>query len=70
MPRLRCRNGRKAQGLPLPSYRLIASEGPAHDPVFDIEVSLPGHAATQGRGRSRRAAESDAAAVLLRQVDG
>jgi ribonuclease-3 len=60
----------QAQGLPLPSYRLIASEGPAHDPVFDIEVSLPGRAATQGRGRSRRAAESDAAAALLRQVKG
>jgi ribonuclease-3 len=60
----------QGQGLPLPNYRLIASEGPAHDPVFDIEVSLPGSGAAQGRGRSRRAAESDAASALLRQVKG
>lgn len=60
----------QGQGLPLPAYRLIASEGPAHDPVFDIEVSLPGHEAARGRGRSRRAGESDAAGALLRQLRG
>lgn len=61
-----------AQGrsLPLPSYRLITSQGPAHDPVFEMEVSLPGHPPAQGRGRSRQAAESDAAAALLRRVKG
>ena len=59
-----------AQGrnMPLPSYRLIASEGPAHDPVFDMEVSLPGHPPAQGRGRSRQAAESVAAAALLERL--
>jgi ribonuclease-3 len=60
----------QGQGLPLPAYRLIASEGPAHDPVFDMEVSLPGHEATRGRGRSRRAAESDAAGALLHRLRG
>ncbi len=60
----------QGQGLPLPAYRLIASEGPAHDPVFDMEVSLPGHAATRGRGRSHRAAESDAAGALLHRLRG
>jgi ribonuclease-3 len=60
----------QGQGLPLPAYRLIASEGPAHDPVFDIEVSLPAREPARGRGRSRRAAESDAAGALLRQLKG
>jgi ribonuclease III len=60
----------QGQGLPLPAYRLIASEGPAHDPVFDIEVSLPQREPARGRGRSRRAAESDAAGVLLRLLRG
>ena len=60
----------QGQGLPLPAYRLIASEGPAHDPVFDIEVSLPAREPARGRGRSRRAAESDAAGALLRQLRG
>jgi len=59
-----------AQGrsLPLPSYRLIASQGPAHEPVFEMEVSLPGHPPAQGRGRSRQAAESEAAAALLERL--
>ena len=59
-----------AQGrsLPLPSYRMIASEGPAHDPVFEMEVSLPGYPPAQGRGRSRQAAESAAAAALLERL--
>jgi ribonuclease III len=55
----------QAQGLPLPVYRLIASEGPPHDPIFDMEVSLPGRPPAQGRGRSRRAAEAAAASALF-----
>jgi ribonuclease-3 len=55
----------QAHGLPLPAYRLIASEGPPHDPIFEMEVSLPGRPPAQGRGRSRRAAESAAAGALF-----
>jgi ribonuclease III len=55
----------QARGLPLPSYSLVGQEGPAHDPLFDIEVSLPGHQPARGRGRSRRAAEAAAAELLL-----
>src|SRR6267143_681484 len=44
---------------------MIASEGPPHDPTFEIEVSLPGRTPAQGRGRSRRAAESAAANALF-----
>jgi ribonuclease III len=58
----------QGQGLPLPLYRLVSSEGPPHDPVFDTEVSLPGWPAARGRGRSRRAAEAEAAAALLVQL--
>jgi ribonuclease-3 len=55
----------QARALPLPVYRLVGREGPAHDPLFDIEVSLPGRAPAVGRGRSRRAAEAAAAELLL-----
>jgi ribonuclease-3 len=55
----------QGQGLPLPAYRLIASEGPPHDPIFEMEVSLPGRPPARGRGRSRRAAEAAAAGVLI-----
>ncbi len=60
----------QGHGMALPAYRLLGSEGPPHDPVFEIEVSLPGHAPAQGRGRSRRAAESAAAAALYRRLRG
>lgn len=60
----------QGQGLPLPAYRLVASEGPPHDPIFEMEVSLPGHPSAQGRGRSRRAAESAAAGILYRVLKG
>ena len=60
----------QARALPLPSYRLIGREGPAHDPLFDVEVSLPNWPPAQGRGRSRRAAEAAAAEGLLARLKG
>ncbi len=59
-----------AQGrkLALPSYREVGREGPAHAPLFVIEVSVKGHEAVQGRGASKREAESAAARVLLERV--
>lgn len=55
-------------GLPLPSYRIRGSEGPPHDPVFEVEVMVEGHPPVTGSGRSRRAAEQAAAAALLDAV--
>jgi len=60
----------QARALPLPSYRLIGREGPAHDPLFDVEVSLPNWPPAQGRGRARRAAEAAAAGSLLARLKG
>jgi len=58
----------QGQGLPLPHYRLCSSAGPAHDPVFEIEVSLPGREPARAQGRSRRSAEAAAAALLLARL--
>jgi ribonuclease III len=58
----------QSRGLPLPVYRLTGQEGPAHDPIFDIEVSLPGQPSAHGRGRSRRTAELAAAELLLSRL--
>lgn len=54
----------QARGLPLPVYRLIASEGPAHHPHFVIEVEVGGHRA-RGEGAAKRIAERAAATSLL-----
>lgn len=58
----------QARGRPLPAYRLVRSDGPAHHPDFLIEVEVEGEAAAQGRGTSKRAAEQAAAHTLLEKV--
>jgi ribonuclease-3 len=58
----------QARGRPLPAYRLVKSEGPAHHPDFLIEVEVDGEAAAQGRGTSKRAAEQAAARALMDKV--
>lgn len=55
----------QGRGLPLPHYHLSEVVGPAHNPIFTVEVSLPGFAPAEGRGRSKRSAEQVAAALLL-----
>lgn len=60
----------QGRGLPLPVYRVRGAEGPPHEPVFDVEVSVEGQPPVSGNGRSRRAAEQAAAAALLAAVKG
>lgn len=60
-----------AQGLgrPLPVYRMLGQEGPAHEPLFEVEVEVEGMAPARGEGPSKRVAEQAAAAALLDQID-
>ena len=51
---------------PLPEYRLLATEGQAHDQEFVVECRLKDERhVSQGRGKSRRAAEQEAAQAML-----
>ncbi|HEY4162782.1 MAG TPA: ribonuclease III [Dongiaceae bacterium] len=58
----------QAGGLALPLYTVVKSEGPPHDPVFEVAVSVAGQKPVTARGRSKRAAEQAAARGLLDQV--
>jgi ribonuclease-3 len=58
----------QAKALPLPIYAETFRKGPAHAPVFAVEVSLDGHKAT-GYGKSKRAAEQESAKHLLEILD-
>ncbi len=60
----------QGRGLPLPDYRETGRSGPDHEPLFTIEVSLPGQAGEIGEGRSKRQAEQAAAARLLVRLRG
>jgi len=59
----------QARKLPVPAYRIAATRGQAHAQTFEVEclVSALGLAET-GEGRSRRAAEQEAARRMLEQL--
>ena len=58
----------QAQGLSLPEYTVTGQEGPAHNPVFLVEVTVTGYAPATGRGSSKRVAEQAAATALMEAV--
>lgn len=58
-----------AQGLPAPDYRLTGQEGPDHAPSFEAEVRL-GSRLARGEGRTRKAAEAEAARRMLEDLGG
>lgn len=59
----------QARSLPLPVYREVRREGPAHAPDFTIEVQVAGIAPERGQGPSKRAAEREAALHLLTRLE-
>ena len=52
----------------LPSYHDTSREGPDHAPSFTVEVRIEGFEPVQAVGASKRAAERDAAAIMLRML--
>ncbi|WP_455477423.1 ribonuclease III [Bartonella sp. B41] len=55
------------QGSAQPHYRVVKRDGPDHDPVFVVEVSISGFAPEIGKGPSKRYAERMAAEKILRR---
>jgi dsRNA-specific ribonuclease len=51
----------------VPRYRLLAGTGPDHDKTFQVELRLKG-LVTLGTGKSKKAAEQDAARQALAQL--
>jgi ribonuclease-3 len=55
----------QGQGLPLPEYRVTGEQGPAHAPLFTVQVTVHEKKPESGQGPSKRAAEQAAAEALL-----
>lgn len=55
----------QGRALPAPVYRVRASRGPQHDPIFEVEVLVDGAPVGVGEGRSKRLAERSAALAAL-----
>lgn len=60
----------QGRGLPPPTYRLIERSGADHAPEFAISVLIAGHGEADARGGSKRAAEQQAAQLLLTRLEG
>ncbi|MTJ82419.1 MAG: ribonuclease III [Telmatospirillum sp.] len=58
----------QGRGKPLPVYQTLGVEGPQHDPVFLVSVSVEGFPPLTGRGASKRVAEQAAATAMLEKV--
>jgi len=59
----------QARKLAVPSYRISETRGQAHAQTFEVECTVPALSLlTKGEGRSRRAAEQDAARRLLDEL--
>jgi len=56
------------RGLPLPRYQVTGRTGTDHAPVFEIEVSVKGLPGVTASGRSKRAAENDAARLMIEAI--
>lgn len=51
-----------------PRYRLLLQEGPPHQPVFTVAVSLDGRDLAEGSGGSKKEAEQSAAGKALERL--
>ena len=58
-----------SHGFGQPVYKVIAQSGPAHEPDFLILVSVEKGGSAEAAGRSKRDAEQDAAAALLKKLE-
>lgn len=59
----------QARKLPVPAYRIAATRGEKHAQTFEVECAVTTLGlAQQGEGRSRRAAEQEAARRMLEQL--
>ena len=59
----------QARRLPVPTYTIVATRGQAHAQTFEVSCEVPTLGMSQsGEGRSRRAAEQEAARRLLAEL--
>lgn len=70
-PKTRLQEWLQGRGLPLPSYAVTAVQGRDHEQTFVVECEVrEKNVRSTGQGRSRRAAEQEAAAAMLVLLTG
>ena len=54
--------------LTVPDYRLVGEAGPAHDRRFQVSVIVEGQVLGQASGKTKKAAENEAACQALERL--
>ncbi len=67
-PKGRLQEVAQARWKQSPVYTLIATEGPAHEASFTVDVRLPDGGCWTGQGQGKRAAETAAARAALESI--
>lgn len=58
----------QAKGRATPRYQVLATEGPAHNPVFQIGLLIEGEEIARARGGTKKEGEQKAARLALRAL--
>lgn len=58
-----------AKGFAEPEYRLMSEDGPPHRRSFTVEVFLGGRKLSRGTGKTKKAAQQEAAQLALDQLE-
>ena len=61
------KNGHNLKGLP-PEYNIIHREGPDHQPIFTIKLTIKDQKEIIAKGASRRIAEQKAAELFYLNI--
>lgn len=59
----------QAEQMEIPTYSVISEEGPGHDKTFGVEVYVDGKPMAQGKGKSKKEAEQQAARKALKILE-
>ena len=67
-PKSRLQVWAQEQGSPVPVYELLEEAGPAHEKRFVVGVTVGGQQLASGAGKSKKDAETEAAALALESL--
>ena len=59
----------QAKKLGHPTYKTLTEDGPDHDKVFTVQVSIKGKSLSIGKGKNKKAAQQMAAKECLEKLD-
>lgn len=68
-PKSKLQEWSQAQGYGTPSYRTVSSNGPDHEKIFEVEVSINGYVHGKGKGSSKNVAEKLSAQMALESLE-